>query len=140
MADGETPEFVSMPRKQGGEYLLPESEAGGALSVHFRSLIETARTDHPDFVPHSLIARFTPSASPAVVELCRAGMWEPAEDGYRILDELSIERYVEIAKREPINRAICESKGHMWSKEWAAVYSMDGVSSICLRCFNVERP
>jgi hypothetical protein len=134
MAERDDSDFLRIPRKGGGHYLLRSSEAGAALSVHHRVLIETARSDAPDFAPASLIRRFTPDASASVAELCRAGMWEPADGGYRILDAGSVENATRLAEMEPEMRAICETEGHMPSYGWGAVFSLDGFSAMCLKC------
>ena len=77
-----------------------------AYQLHVTATAHSAARDHPGFVPDEYLAGLTgedlhsPSVSPAVLatELCSAGMWRPADGGYRVLDWLAVQASINHAR------------------------------------------
>jgi len=83
----------------------PVQSAGSALmspaarELRFVATAVSAVRGRPGFVPDEYLAKLDgaelghPGANPAVLadQLCGAGIWERAEDGYRILDEEAVQ-------------------------------------------------
>jgi hypothetical protein len=85
--------------------LDPVQKAGSGLTspaaeqLRFLATAVSAVFGHPGFVPDGYLAGLAgdelghPGADPAVLaaELCGAGIWEPAEGGYRVLDAEAVQ-------------------------------------------------
>jgi hypothetical protein len=138
MADADEQDFIRLPRDKGGpDYSLRTERAGMALSVHIRALIVTAANGAPGFVPDALLHNWTPEPTAAIVELCRAGMWERADGGYLVRDEGRVEWSIKRAAEAPARRADCEKGGGHMPDYGRGVLMDDGPHATCLVCDKV---
>jgi len=74
-----------------------KSEA--AWELHCRATADSAIDDHPGFVPDAYLDGLDTGTAALAAELCSAGVWERAEDGYRILDRDAVGRCQDLARQ-----------------------------------------
>jgi hypothetical protein len=65
-----------------------------ALEVHVRAVARSIHTDYPAFVGYADLDGIAPGtvSTMAAVELCLAGLWVQARDGYVVVDNELIRR------------------------------------------------
>ena len=56
-----------------------------AVRLHAQGLLASFAAGHAGFVPDAFLDPFGSSAAAAVRELCLAGLWHRAGDGYRVV-------------------------------------------------------
>ena len=68
--------------------------SAAALEIHVRAVARNARTDYPAFVGYADLDAVAPGSvsTLAAVELCLAGLWIQARDGYVVTDNDLIAR------------------------------------------------
>ncbi len=68
--------------------------SAGALEIHVRAVADRIGSAYPAFVPDERLDAIAPGrvTTMAAIELCMAGMWYRAADGYVVADLDLIER------------------------------------------------
>jgi hypothetical protein len=62
-----------------------------AWDLQCRATAHSVFRGHPGFVPDEYLAALSTDTTITAAELCTAGMWERVGDGYRVLDQESVE-------------------------------------------------
>jgi hypothetical protein len=86
---------ASAGEKSGARELV---KSGAAWELHCRATADSAVYDHPGFVPDAYLAGLGTGTAALAAELCSAGVWEPADGGYRILDRDAVGRCQDLAR------------------------------------------
>lgn len=75
--------------------------SAGALEIHVRAVVDRIGSPYPAFVPDERLDAIAPGrvTTMAALELCMAGMWYRATDGYVIADLDLVERLGEPPRR-----------------------------------------
>jgi hypothetical protein len=55
-----------------------------ATQLHLCAALESAHTGRTGFVPDLFLGAIEEDVTPAVIELCRSGLWVRDRDGYQI--------------------------------------------------------
>ena len=82
-------EIAVLQRKPHGRLV-----SAAALEVHVRAVARSIHTDYPAFVGYTDLDAVAPGqvSTLAAVELCLAGLWIQAKDGYVVTDNELIRR------------------------------------------------
>ncbi len=82
-------EVAALRRRPQGRFVTAD-----ALEVHVRAVARSSHTEHPAFVGYVDLDAITSGSvsTMAAVELCLAGLWIRARDGYVIVDDELIKR------------------------------------------------
>ncbi|MCZ0730284.1 hypothetical protein [Mycolicibacterium iranicum] len=75
--------------------------SAGALEIHVRAVADRIGTPYPAFVPDERLDAIAPGrvTTMAAIELCMAGMWYRASDGYVVADLDLIEHFAQPVRR-----------------------------------------
>jgi hypothetical protein len=90
-----------------------------ALEIHVRAIARTVHTPFPAFVSDDDLDLIAPGhvTTIAALELCLAGMWHRAKDGYVVSDF----DFIEHMSVGPMRRRLRSARAR-WTKKTAAAY------------------
>lgn len=106
-------EVTALRTKKRSRYVSP-----AALELHVRAVSRSVLTDCPVFVPDAMLDEIAPAqvTTLGALELCLAGLWDRARDGYVVSDLELIERL----GSSPLRRTMTSMLRH-----WRAVLHGD---------------
>ena len=127
-------DMVHIRRTWGPGYYLQASLAERAMAFHRRTVVIVVRNEETR-VHDKAIASVTPDPADLIQELCRAGLWQRAGEGYEILDqELLTEFRVNGTESAEVPELVCiDAGGHRPDSLQGAV-TLEGVAATCLDC------
>lgn len=91
--------------------------SAGALEIHVRAVADRIGSSYPAFVPDERLDAIAPGrvTTMAAVELCMAGMWYRASDGYVVADLDLIEHFAQPVRRRWMRAAGRFFRNHLLS-------------------------
>lgn len=104
-------EVAALRRKPHGRFVTAV-----ALEVHVRAVARSIHTDSPAFVGYADLDGIAPGSvsTMAAVELCLAGLWVQARDGYVVVDTELIRR-LSAGPVFRLTRATSRTLRNLWS-------------------------
>jgi hypothetical protein len=84
--------------QDGGSFDARDRVTSLAFDLHAQATAESAIEGRHGFVPDAWLDGLGAGTADMVAELCKARVWERAEDGYRILDQDAVDRCRDLSR------------------------------------------
>ena len=82
-----------------------------ALRLHVYAILASIEAGRPGFVTDTYLNAVTVDTSLAAIELCTAGLWERADDGYTVLESETFRVASEVHRQLEDLSAQCRASG-----------------------------